>query len=141
MSGKTLLKRIDWITVLLYLILLGIGWVGIYSSTFSEVDTSIFNLTTLYGKQGFFITVSLIAIIFVFATDASLYERFASVFYVACLILLLGLFPFGKTIAGATSWYDLGFFNLQPSEFAKVGAALAIAKYVSDIQTDIKKRI
>ena len=141
MSGKTLLKRIDWITVLLYLALLGIGWLGIYSSTFSEADnTSLFNITTFYGKQGFFITISLISTIFVFATEASLYERFSSIFYVVCLILLLGLFPFGKTIAGATSWYGLGFFNLQPSEFAKLGVALALAKYISDIQTDIKKR-
>lgn len=56
------------------------------------------------------------------------------------MISLLGLFVFGKTIAGATSWYDLGFFNLQPSELAKVATALALAKYLSDIQTDIKRR-
>ena len=140
MSGKTLLKRIDWVTVLLYLALLLIGWIGIYSSTFSETDPSLFNFNTYYGKQGFFITASLIATIFVFAIDASVYEQFSSIFYVICLILLIGLFPFGKTIAGATSWYNLGFFNLQPSEFTKVAVALATAKYVSDIQTDIKKR-
>lgn len=56
------------------------------------------------------------------------------------MVSLLGLFVFGKTIAGATSWYDLGFFNLQPSELAKVATALALAKYLSDIQTDIKRR-
>ena len=56
------------------------------------------------------------------------------------MISLLGLFVFGKTISGATSWYDLGFFNLQPSELAKVTTALALAKYLSDIQTDIKRR-
>lgn len=74
------------------------------------------------------------------ALEANFYERFSSVLYVICIILLLGLFPFGKTIAGATSWYDLGFFNLQPSELAKVATALALAKYLSDIQTDIKRR-
>ena len=56
------------------------------------------------------------------------------------MVLLLGLFVFGKTIAGATSWYNLGFFNFQPSELAKVATALALAKYLSDIQTDIKNR-
>ncbi|MEQ9581821.1 MAG: rod shape-determining protein RodA, partial [Arenibacter sp.] len=61
-------------------------------------------------------------------------------FYIISIVLLLGLFVFGKTIAGATSWYDLGFFNLQPSEFAKVATALALAKYLSDIQTDIKRQ-
>ncbi len=71
--------------------------------------------------------------------ETSFYERFSSVFYIVSLILLLGLFIFGKTIAGATSWYNLGFFNLQPSELAKVATALALAKYLSDIQTDIKR--
>jgi rod shape determining protein RodA len=52
---------------------------------------------------------------------------------------LIGLFPFGKTIAGATSWYGLGFFNLQPSELAKIGTILALGKYLSDIQTDLKR--
>jgi rod shape determining protein RodA len=71
--------------------------------------------------------------------EANFYERFSGLAYVISLALLLGLFVFGKTIAGATSWYDLGFFNLQPSEIAKVSTALALAKYLSDIQTDIKR--
>ena len=45
---------------------------------------------------------------------------------------------FGKNINGATSWYFLGGFSIQPSEFAKAATALALAKYVSDIQTDLK---
>lgn len=140
MSGKSLLKRIDWLTIFIYIALVTIGWVNIYSSTFSETDTSIFDFGTLHGKQLFFIGASLLAIIVIMALEANFYERFSSVLYVICIILLLGLFPFGKTIAGATSWYDLGFFNLQPSELAKVATALALAKYLSDIQTDIKRR-
>lgn len=140
MSGKSILRRIDWLTVLFYLLLIVIGWVNIYSSTFTEAEPSIFNFGTLHGKQLFFIGVSLLTIIIVLALEASFYERFASVFYVIAMILLLGLFVFGKTVAGATSWYDLGFFNLQPTELAKVATALALAKYLSDIQTDIKRR-
>ncbi|WP_339706902.1 rod shape-determining protein RodA [uncultured Kriegella sp.] len=140
MSGKSILRRIDWLTVLFYLLLILIGWVNIYSSTFTEAEPSIFNFGTLHGKQLFFIGVSLLTIIIVLALEASFYERFASVFYVIAMILLLGLFVFGKTVAGATSWYDLGFFNLQPTELAKVATALALAKYLSDIQTDIKRR-
>ena len=139
MSGKSILRRIDWLTVLFYLLLITIGWVNIYSSTFTEAEPSIFNFGTLHGKQLFFIGVSLLAIIIVLALEASFYERFASVFYVIAMILLLGLFVFGKTVAGATSWYNLGFFNLQPTELAKVATALALAKYLSDIQTDIKR--
>ena len=139
MSGRNVLKRIDWLTVLFFLLLVGMGWVNIYSSTFTGSEQSIFNFSQLYGKQLFFIGVSLIALILILAIEASFYERFSSVLYIIVMVLLLGLFPFGKTIAGATSWYDLGFFNLQPSELAKVVTALALAKYLSDIQTDIKR--
>ncbi|MGB5554618.1 MAG: rod shape-determining protein RodA [Flavobacteriaceae bacterium] len=139
MTGKSILKRIDWLSIFLYIALVAIGWVSIYSSTFTETDTSIFDFNTLYGKQIFFIGASFVSIIIILALEANFYERFSSVFYLIAIVLLLGLFVFGKTIAGATSWYDLGFFNLQPSELAKTATALALAKYLSDIQTDIKR--
>ncbi len=140
MLGKSILKRIDWLTVLFYLMLVAIGWLNIYSSTFTDAEPSVFNFSALHGKQLFFIGTSFVAIVVILALEASFFERFSSVFYTISILLLLGLFIFGKTIAGATSWYDLGFFNLQPSELAKVGTALALAKYLSDIQTDIKRR-
>lgn len=140
MVGKSLLKRLDWVSVFIYLALLAIGWVNIYSSTFTDTDASIFDFATLHGKQLFFIGASFVSIIIIMALEAGFYERFSSLLYVVAMVLLLGLFPFGKTIAGATSWYDLGFFNFQPSEVAKAATALALAKYLSDIQTDIKRR-
>lgn len=139
MSGRSILKRIDWLTVLIYLALVLIGWANIYSSTFTETQDSLFDFSTLHGKQVFFIGVSFATIILVMALEANFYERFSSVFYLFSIITLLGLFVFGKTIAGATSWYDLGFMNFQPSELAKITTALALAKYLSDIQTDIKR--
>ncbi len=140
MSGRNVLRRLDWLSILIFLLLLVIGWLNIYSSTFSEEATSIFDTSQRYGKQLLFIGISLASILLVMALEASFYERFSSVFYIITILLLLGLFPFGKTIAGATSWYGLGFFNLQPSELAKAATALALAKYLSDIQTDIKRR-
>ena len=135
-----MLRRLDWISILIFILLVSIGWLNIYSSTFTESGSSIFDLSQLYGKQILFIGISLVSILLIMALEASFYERFSSVFYIITLLLLLGLFPFGKTIAGATSWYGLGFFNLQPSELAKAATALALAKYLSDIQTDIKRR-
>ena len=140
MSGRNVLRRLDWASILIFILLVSIGWLNIYSSTFTEAGTSIFDLSQLYGKQLLFIGISLGAILLIMALEASFYERFSSVFYIITLLLLLGLFVFGKTIAGATSWYGLGFFNLQPSELAKAATALALAKYLSDIQTDIKRR-
>lgn len=139
MFGKVL-RRIDWLTILIYFALVFIGWINIYSSTYSEEQYSLLDLTTRSGKQLFFIIVSLVTIVVVLALEANFYERFASLFYLISILSLLGLFVFGKTIAGATSWYDLGFFNLQPSELAKVTTSLALAKYLSDIQTDLRRR-
>ncbi|RIV44221.1 MULTISPECIES: rod shape-determining protein RodA [Flagellimonas] len=138
MSGKGPFGRIDWITVILYVLLVFIGWINIYSTSLSDTATSIFDFSTLYGKQLFFIGLAFLGIIFVLFVESSFFERFASIFYVVSIVLLLGLFVFGKKIAGATSWYDLGFFNFQPSELAKVTTALALAKFLSDIQTDIR---
>jgi len=139
MFGKSIFRRIDWLSIFFYVALVAIGWVSIYSSTFTTTEQSIFDFSSLHGKQLFFIGASIVSIIIILALEASFFERFSSVFYVIALISLLGLFLFGRTIAGATSWYDLGFFNLQPSEPAKVATALALAKYLSDIQTDIKR--
>lgn len=140
MSGRSILKRIDWLTVFIYLALVLIGWTNIYSSTFTEAQDSLFDFGTLHGKQLLFIGVSFVAIILVMSLEVNFYERFSSIFYLFSMLTLLGLFVFGKTIAGATSWYDLGFMNFQPSELAKIATALALAKYLSDIQTDIKRR-
>ncbi len=140
MSGKSILKRIDWFVIFIYIALVVLGWFSIYSTTFNENNAAIFNFSSLHGKQLFFVGVSIISIVVLLAIDADFYERFASLFYIFSMFSLVGLFLFGTTISGATSWYSLGFFNLQPSEFAKVATALALAKYLSDIQTDIKKR-
>lgn len=139
MFGSHLLRRIDWLSVLFYALLVSMGWLNIYSSTFDQDQSNLFEASKLYGKQLIFIGISVVAILLLMALEASFYERFASLFYLGSLLLLVGLFLFGKNISGATSWYALGFFNLQPSELAKATTALALAKYLSDIQTDISR--
>ena len=72
------------------------------------------------------------------AIEAKFYERFAGVLYVLSMLSLLGLYIFGKTISGATSWYQIGSVSIQPSEFAKAVTGLALAKFLCDMQTNIK---
>jgi rod shape determining protein RodA len=71
--------------------------------------------------------------------NVKFFERFSSIFYLICLASLVGLFVFGTTVSGATSWYSIGSFSLQPAEFAKAITALALAKLLSDIHTSLKK--
>ncbi|MCK0179068.1 rod shape-determining protein RodA [Flavobacteriaceae bacterium S0862] len=130
--------KFDWITIVLFLLLLGFGWLNIISASSSGEITSYFDMSQPYGKQLVFILFTFVLIILVLSIEAKFYERFASVIYLVSMLSLIGLFLFGKTVNGATSWYAIGGFTLQPSEFAKFATALAVAKYISDLQTNIK---
>ncbi len=137
MKSNIAFLRFDWVTIALYIALVAIGWINIYSASLGESET-YFDFSQIYGKQLIWIGLSIVLIIFILAIEAKFYEKFSSVIYVISLISLLGLFVFGRTISGATAWYDFGGFSIQPSEFAKAATSLALAKYVSDIQTDMK---
>ena len=132
------ISNFDWISILIYFLLVAIGWMNIYSASLDDVSTSFLDLSQIYGKQLLWIILSVFLIIIILSIDSKFYERFASLFYVISLISIIGLFFFGKTINGATSWYAIGGFTIQPAEFSKVATALALAKYVSDIQTNIR---
>ena len=129
--------RFDWMCILLYLALVGIGWINIYSASLDADATSLFDMSQIYSKQLLFIGTSLVLIVIILAVDANFYQRFSSLIYLISLASLLGLFVLGKNINGATSWYGFGSFGLQPSEFAKAATALALSKFLSDIQTNI----
>ena len=138
MSINKSISSIDWTLVLIYLALIFIGWVNIYATTYNPELDSIWTLKSIAAKQLLFICGSLGLIIFIISLEAKFFERFSSLVYVGAIALLIGLFVFGKNVNGATSWYALGSFTIQPSEFAKAATALALSKYLSDIQTDIK---
>jgi rod shape determining protein RodA len=128
----------DWLTILLYILLVLFGWVNIYSASLGDNPDSFFDLGEVYGKQAVWILLSVVLIAVVLAIDSRFYQRFSSVIYIFALISLAGLFIVGKTIAGQTAWYVIGGMQIQPSEFVKAATALAIAKYASGIQTNLK---
>ena len=130
--------KYDWLTIFLYLALVAIGWVNIYSASANETIEPFSTFQEEYVKQLVWIGLSLLLIVVVLALDSKFYNRFGSIIYLVSLVSLLGLFVFGKNINGATSWYALGPASIQPSEFAKAATALALAKFISDIQTNIK---
>ncbi|MDQ5930547.1 MAG: rod shape determining protein RodA [Bacteroidota bacterium] len=132
MKNQSITKNIDWICVLIYSILVIMGWLNIYSSSLSSLEGT-------FEKQLIFIVLTIPLIFIILAIDGKTYEKYASVFYILTLISLLGLFVFGKTIAGQRCWYAIGSFTLQPSEFAKATTSLAIAKYLSESQINLKE--
>ena len=133
------LFKIDWALVIVYFFLICFGLANIISSGISGENISLLDFNTLYGRQFIFILISLVIIIISLSIEVKFYERFSSVFYLVCILFLLGLFLFGDRINGALSWYSFSGITLQPSEFMKIGAALAIAKFISDFQTNLNK--
>ena len=129
--------KFDWITVILFFLLVGFGWLNILSASHTGNTINYFDLSQPFGKQLIFIFLTFGLIILLLAIDAKFYERFSSVIYIISMLSLVGLFLFGKTVNGATSWYAIGGMTLQPSEFAKTATALAVAKYISDLNTNI----
>ncbi|MBC7495314.1 MAG: rod shape-determining protein RodA, partial [Flavobacterium sp.] len=78
-------------------------------------------------------------IIIILSVDGKFYEKFSGVIYTVGLLSIAGLFVFGKTIKGQANWYSFGSFGLQPSEFVKAATSLALAKYLSDVQVNLKE--
>lgn len=130
MKNQSITNNIDWSCVIIYTILVLLGWLNIYSSSLSSMEGTS-------EKQFLFIVLSIPLIFIVLFVDGKFYEKYASIIYGVGLISLLGLFAFGKTIAGQRCWYGIGSFTLQPSEFAKAATALALAKYLSDSQINL----
>ena len=139
MKNQSVTNHIDWIIVIIYILLVTMGWLNIYSSSLSLTeDSSILDLSQFYGKQLLSIVFSIPLIFMILAVDGKFYEKFASIIFIISLLSLAGLYVFGKEVKGQVNWYSFGAFGLQPSEFAKAATALALAKYLSDVQVYLK---
>jgi rod shape determining protein RodA len=131
MKNQSLTNNIDWICIAIYIALVILGWLNIYSSSLSSMEGTA-------EKQFIFIILTIPLVFVLLYVDGKFYEKYASIIFGISLLSLVGLFAFGKTIAGQRCWYGFGSFTLQPSEFAKAATALALAKYLSDSQINLK---
>ena len=123
---------VDLWLVSLYILLVLFGWMNIYAASSSEEHFELFDFNARYGKQIIWIGLAVPLILVILFIETRFYERFSSLFYLAAILSLIGLFIFGKNINGARSWYAIGSFTIQPTEFAKAFTALAVAKLLSD---------
>ena len=123
--------NIDWITILLFLVLIFMGWFNIYAALYSNENSTILDITQQYGKQLMWIGAALVFALIIMLLEVNFYVFFSYIFYGGLMVLLL-LVPFiGKEINGARSWFQVGPITFQPSEFAKFATALALARYMS----------
>ena len=135
--NNNILYRLDWWLILVYFLLVSFGIVNVYSATFNETLKGIFDISQPIGKQIFFLIFSLFVGLIILFINSKFFEQFATLGYLISMLLLAGLFLFGKTVSGATSWYNIAGLSLQPSELAKLTTALMIASLLSKFQSDL----
>jgi rod shape determining protein RodA len=131
--------NMDWALILLYLALILIGWINIYSAVYDQEHTSILDFSQRYGKQLVWMLTAIVLAIVVFILDPKFYSAFAFPIYAVTIFLLLAVLLFGQEVAGSRSWLELGSIRIQPTEFAKFATSLAIARYLSSHNTDMAK--
>ena len=133
------IKKFDVVSILIVGLLIIIGLVNIYSSTYFDT-MSFFSFENPFGKQLIFTLISLIIFLFILVSDDRFFFRYSSIIYLLGIILLIAVLIFGNEVKGAKSWFSLMGFSLQPSEFMKPITALALAKYLSNIHSDLKRK-
>ena len=108
----SLIKNLDWISVILYLLLVMCGWIAIFSTTYSDLNvTSIFDINQFYGKQMLFIGLSFLLITFILALDPKIYSNFSVLFYLIAIVFISGVIYFGKETNGAKAWYATRLYH------------------------------
>ena len=131
--------RLDKATILVFLLLVIIGWFNIYAAVYNEEHSRIIDLSQRYGKQFIWIMATLVIAVFVVVIDSRFYFFFSYFIYGGLILLLILVLIIGRDINGARSWFEFGPLSLQPSEFTKCGTALALAAYLNSRRHDLKR--
>ena len=125
-------KKLDWWLIFFFLLLTFFGWINIYSSSYNDEHSSIFDFSQRYGMQFLWISISIgAAIIILFGLSSKIYSVFTWWFYIAVALLLLSVALFGVEINGSKSWFILGPVRFQPAEISKITTSLALASIMS----------
>ena len=127
-------NRPDGLLILLYLLLMGIGWVSIFFTTYQDD----FVINSSYGMQLIWVGSSVLLGIFIYIISKRFYYNFAAYIYVLFVFLILLVIFIGVEKSGARSWLGIGRFGIQPSEMAKYATCLLLARYVSMRTVDLQ---
>jgi rod shape determining protein RodA len=140
--GNTMSKGIEWTLVWIYILLVLIGLTSIFATEYKAGDNVLKGLLStgsFYGKQFVFICICAFLAVFILLTDSKLFTSFANLSYAFGIFLLLLTFVIGREVKGSHSWIHFGGFGLQPAELCKVFTCLALAKYLSRLETDFTR--
>ena len=137
-SSRSILANMDWLAAGIYLALLLVGLVNIYSSEYNEGQNQLINFSMNYGKQLIWIGVSIVLGFMAMLLDSRIYHTISYLVYAFGIGLLVVTLVIGKTVAGAKGWIQIGGFQFQSAEVVKLATAMALAKYLSTHGVDIR---
>jgi len=124
-------RKLDWISIALYLVLVIFGWMNIYSSS-SEDSTALFDFSSKYGMHMIWIaTAFILAATIILFVPHKVFSGVAWPVYFLVALLLLAVAFFGIEVNGSKSWFALGPVRFQPAEFSKISTSLALAYLMS----------
>lgn len=123
--------NLDWVTIMVYLVMIFFGWINIYAAVYNEEASGIFDFSQRYGKQFIWIIAVIVIAVLVVIIDSRFYIFFSYLLYLLVVFALLLVLVVGKEVNGARSWFDIGGVGLQPSEFAKFATLLGLARFLS----------
>ena len=141
-KNASISKGVDWLMIWLYMILVAIGILSIFSVTYREGENVLdgfLKLKTDYGKQFFYFLISLAIGLFILLTDSKFFTATANIWYALGIFMLLLVFPFHTEVKGTESIIRFGGFQIQPADICKIFVALALAKYLSRVETEFVK--
>ena len=132
-KGRGLRKTIDWKIVLIYLLLVFIGWASIYSVQASD-STAFIDLNKESGKQVIWIASAFcLAAFILFVLSPRIYEGLSLPIYICAIGLLLAVIVMGVEVKGSRSWFEFGPIRFQPAEISKIATSLMLAAYMSQL--------
>ncbi|CAN5404855.1 rod shape-determining protein RodA [soil metagenome] len=134
----SILQNIDRWLVVIFLLLVGMGWLSIYAAVYNDEHQSIMDLTQNYGKQAIWIGGAFLIALSILIIDGKFFAAFSYPIYIVFILLLLVVLVVARDVKGAVSWIDIGSFKLQPSEFAKFATNMALAKFLSTLDIKMK---
>src|SRR3989344_7343541 len=133
-----LFYNVDRWIVLIYILLVFMGWLNIYAAVYNEEHSNIFDMSQKHGKQLLWIGGAAFLAILILIIDSGFYTVFAYVFYSFFLLACIAVPFLGREVKGSKSWFRFGDFGIQPAEFMKFATNLALAKFLSNVNLKVE---
>ena len=137
---STATKGFDGRLILYYILLVIIGWLTIFSTSYNPNANIGFSFSLPYVRQLIWIGTSIVLAVVILLLDTRFIQHYSYHLYLLCLLLVISTFFIGSKVNGATSWIKIGSFSIQPTEFMKLATALALAKFFNEGKTLVEKR-